>query len=237
MKIGILQCCSVLTEFQGQFGDYPDMIKNLLLEIDPNLDFLLYDIRQHDFPTTADECDAYITTGSRNSTYEELSWIPPFKKLIINLHQHKKKLVGICFGHQLIADALGGYTELSDKGWGVGISQNRILKKKAWMIPELEQLNIVVSHQDQVTELPPGAELIASSDFCPNYMYQIDNHILSIQGHPEFSKNYSETLMRHRAEKLGQETLQQGLGSLSLETHDRIMMQWIMNFYRDVNQT
>ena len=213
------------------------MFKKLFLEIDPTLEFQIYDIRQHDFPATPDECDAYITTGSRSSTYEALSWIPPFKQLIVNLHQHKRKLVGVCFGHQLIADALGGRTELSDKGWGVGISQNRILHKKAWMIPELEHINIVVSHQDQVTGLPPGAELIASSDFCPNYMYQIDKHILTIQGHPEFNKEYSETLMRHRAEKLGQGILKQGLESLSLEVHDRIMMQWIMNFYRDAGQT
>ena len=232
MKIGILQCCSVLAEFQERFGDYPDMFKTGFLEIDPRLEFRTYDIREHEFPTTPDECDAYITTGSRSSTYEDLPWIPPFKALIEELHRHKRKLVGVCFGHQLIADALGGYTELSDRGWGVGISCNQIVQKKSWMQPPLEQLNIVVSHQDQVTELPTGAELIATSAFCPNFMFQIGEHILTIQGHPEFSKAYSETLMRHRAEKLGEATLQHGLNSLELDIHDKIMMRWILNFFQ-----
>ena len=236
MKIGILQCCAVLPQFQEQFGDYPDMFIKLFHKIDPSITFDIFDIREHQFPMSLDQCDAYITTGSRTSTYEDLSWIPPFKQLIKDLYFAKKKLVGICFGHQLIADTLGGYTELSDKGWGVGVSKNNILVNKSWMNPELKQLNIIVSHQDQVTELPRGAELLASSDFCPNYMYQISNEILTIQGHPEFTKSYAETLMKYREEKLGSETLKLGLKSLEHDVHSDVMAQWMLNFVQDGRQ-
>lgn len=230
MKIGILQCCSVLPQFQSEFGDYPDMFKQLFWQVDPDLHFAIYDIRNHKFPNVLDECDAYITTGSRTSTYEDLDWIPPFKDLIQSIFNAKKKLVGICFGHQLIADTFGGYTELSDKGWGVGVSQNKIVKRKPWMKPPLDKLNIIVSHQDQVTELPEQSELLASSEFCHNYMYQIGNEILTIQGHPEFTKEYSGTLMKHRREKLGDITLKNGLDSLSLDVHNTIFAQWMINF-------
>jgi len=209
------------------------MFMRLFNEINPDIEFKIYDIRQHDLPEDVNECDSYITTGSRTSTYDELDWIPPFRNLFKDLFVAKKKLVGVCFGHQLISDTFGGYTELSDKGWGVGVSINKIIKSKPWMNPLLDEINIIVSHQDQVTQLPDDAELIAGSDFCPHYMYQIGNEILTIQGHPEFNKDYSETLMKHRKNKLGDAALQHGLNSLSLEVHADIVMRWIYNFMCD----
>ncbi len=230
MKIGILQCCSVLPQFQPQFGDYPDMFKAAFRDIDATFEYQVYDILKNEFPTDVNECDAYITTGSRRSTYEILDWIAPLKKLFLDLDQAQKKLVGICFGHQLLADTFGGRNEKSNKGWGVGISQNKILLRKSWMKPPLEVLNIIVSHQDQISELPPEAELLASSDFCPYYMIQLGENILSIQGHPEFSKEYSRTLMQHRVTMIGEPTLSIAEESLKLEVHSRILMQWIINF-------
>ncbi len=232
MKIGILQCCSVMPQFQKQFGDYPSMFINLFKEINPNLQFETYDLRENMTPTSLNECDAYITTGSRVSTYDTVDWIPVFKRLIIDLNDAQIKLVGVCFGHQLIADCLGGETRLSDKGWGVGVSINPVKKKKSWMKPALDQLNIVVSHQDQVIRLPENTEVLAGSDFCPNFMLQIGGHILTLQGHPEFSKQYSQTLMQHREDIIGRDRLQQGLKSISLPVHDKIMMQWIYQFMR-----
>lgn len=206
------------------------MFIRLFKEIDPEITFQIYDIRNNDYPKDLNECNAYITTGSRASTYDDLDWIPPLKQLFKDLYQAKVKLVGICFGHQLIADTFGGNTTKSDKGWGVGVSQNQVLKTQHWMKPELAQVNVIVSHQDQVTQLPDNAELLMESDFCPNYMYQIGNEILTIQGHPEFSKEYAETLMRHRESSIGNAAFHHGLSSLSLQVHDKELMQWIVQF-------
>jgi len=220
-----------MPQFQAQFGDYTDMFIQLFHEVDPAFEFIIYDLRKGDIPRDLDECEAYITTGSRVSTYDkDVAWIPPFIDLIRKLHKAKKKLVGICFGHQLIADALGGKTVNSDKGWGVGVSINQIDHTQPWMKPPLSSINIIVSHQDQVTELPNNAVLVAKSEFCPNYMIQIDEHILTIQGHPEFSKQYSETLMTHRKDLLGENTYRKGIASLSLKTDEKTVMQWIVNF-------
>lgn len=219
-----------MPQFQTEFGDYPDMFIHLFSEIDSTLQFQVYDLRKNQIPENLTECDAYITTGSRVSTYDSVDWIPAFKQLILDINEAKIKLVGICFGHQLIADCLDGQTTPSERGWGIGISTNDIKVSKSWMQPPLDQLNVVVSHKDQVTRLPVNAEILASSDFCPNFMLQIGEHILTVQGHPEFSKGYSKTLMKYRTDMIGKKRVDQGLDSLSLTVHDKILIRWIYQF-------
>ena len=231
MKIGILQCDSVLAEYQAQFGDYTDMIINLLHRSDPSVEFEIYPVVQCIYPTSIDECDAYITTGSKESVYDALPWLDSLKDFIRELYANDKKLVAICFGHQLIANTFNGQTHKSDKGWGVGVSKNRILQQQNWMQPPLErELRIVVSHMDQVSQLPDNSILLASSDFCPNFMYQVGRTILCMQGHPEFSKKYAETMMRHRRQKIGEATYAAAKRSLQLTVDDDIVSQWILNF-------
>jgi len=232
MKLGILQCDSVLEEYQPSFGNYPQMFVDLFKRVDPKIETQIYNVQFGEYPSSIHHCDAYVTTGSKASVYEDLDWLNQFKQFIIKLHDNKIKLAAICFGHQLIAEIFGGKTEKSDKGWGVGVSVNQIIKHKPWMQPPLDELNIIVSHQDQVITLPKGAELLGTSDFCPNYLYQLDNLILSIQGHPEFSKAYSEALMKHRIDRIGKNTLELGIQSLDLETHEKEFIDWILHFFR-----
>lgn len=142
-----------------------------------------------------------------------------------------KKLIGICFGHQLIAKALGGKVIKSPKGWGVGMSQNQIYQLKEWMRPSLNCFNLLVSHQDQVIELPTGAEILAGSDFCPNYMMQIGS-FFSVQGHPEFTKSYSRDLMVSREDSVNEIEFAKGMKSLELHEDDTIIAQWIVNFLK-----
>lgn len=230
MKLGILQCDSVLTEYQATFGNYPAMFIRLFAEFAPEMTFEIYNIEIGEYPQEDNECDAYITTGSKASVYDDLPWLNECKAFIRRLYTKKIKLIGICFGHQLIAEAFDGKTEKSNKGWGIGVSVNSIVSHMDWMQPQLETLNIIVSHQDQVTKLPTGAKLLATSEFCPNYCFQLGETIVAIQGHPEFSKEYAETLMRHRKQKLGDEVFTIGLNSLSKKTHDKIFVQWLINF-------
>ncbi len=230
LTLGILQCDSVLEQFQDQFSDYPDMFIHLFQSIMPDLEFAVYDVQNGHYPDNINECHAYISTGSRVSVYDDLDWLTPFKDFIRLLYQNKTKLVAICFAHQLVAEVYAGKAEKSERGWGVGVATDPVFKTMPWMTPPLEKLNLIVSHQDQVTRLPKDAILLAGNDFCPNFMYQIDEHILSIQGHPEFTKQYSQTLMEHRAVKIGEHTYQKALESLKLETNEKIVAHWILKF-------
>ncbi len=230
MKLGILQCDNVLPQYQPQFGNYPEMLMELFSRIDNTLEFRIFDVTQGHYPDNMADCDGYITTGSKASAYHDTPWISTLNDYIKRLDSQKIKLIGICFGHQLIAQALGGETQKADAGWGVGVANMPIKHIKTWMYPLKSTYSLLVSHQDQVIKLPKQAELLAGDSFCPNAMYQIGHHILSLQGHPEFSKDYAVTLMDHRAENIGQLTYQQGKNSLQQSVDDNLLAQWILAF-------
>ena len=111
------------------------------------------------------------------------------------------------------------------------MSTNKIIQQKPWMTPARHPFNLLISHQDQVVELPPGAEVLASNDACPNYMVQIGNN-LTVQGHPEFSKAYSQALIESRKDILDTNRYERGLQSLHQDKDDTIVAQWIVNFLK-----
>lgn len=230
MKIGILQTDSVRPELIDQFGDYPAMFQSLFNNVDPALSFETYDVKHGKYPNSIHECDGYVTTGSKASVYDNEAWIKNLRDYIIYLNQHDKKLLAVCFGHQLVAEAFGGKTEKSPKGWGVGIHTVQVHVKKSWMQFERDTFNVIVSHQDQVTQLPDNAELIAGNTFCPNSMFQLGDNILTIQGHPEFGKKYAETMMHYRADKLGETAVREGIESLKKPVDDLIIAKWFVAF-------
>ncbi len=233
MIIGILQTGSVKPEFSTLFGEYPAMLQSLLGDLDSHLRFKVYDVQNNGYPDDIHECDAYITTGSRASVYDSDPWIRVFQAFIITLDQQQKKLVAVCFGHQLVAQAFGGKTEKSDKGWGIGVHTCQIRKHKHWMKPAMQDYKLIVSHQDQVTRLPDNAELLAGNEFCPISMFQRGDNILAMQAHPEFSKAYAETLMRHRHNLLGKTVFNSGIRSLQSATDETGIAKWVLEFMVD----
>ncbi|ANG61307.1 GMP synthase [Marinobacterium aestuarii] len=233
MKIGILQCDDVQEQLQPAFGNYPQMFRDLMLRVDPQLEFAVYDVRLGELPVDIDECDAYITSGSRHGVLDGLAWVAELEGFVRRLDAGKKKFAGICFGHQLLARALGGEVEKSQRGWGVGVSFNQVDSRKAWMEPYKPAIDLVVSHQDQVSALPEGFEVLASSAFCPYYMLQYQDHMLSVQGHPEFSRDYSRALTLSRQNRIPPNRVREALHSLSAEVDDLLVMRWIINFFYD----
>jgi len=120
MKIGILQCDDVADELQPEFGNYSEMFERLLGEAASNLEFATYRAVDGGLPISVEECDAYITTGSKHGVNDGLAWVDKLEEFLLELAKAKRKFVGICFGHQVMAKALGG--AVSDRGWGIGMS-------------------------------------------------------------------------------------------------------------------
>ncbi len=232
MKLGILKTDTVRPEWVEQFGEYPDMFAALLQRAEPSLECITYDVQSGDYPADIDEVDAYLITGSKSSVYDDVPWIPPLIEFMRRLHAQKKKVVGICFGHQLIALALDGKTEKSPKGWGVGLHRHRFNQRPDWHDQGNPDLDILVSHQDQVTVPAAGAVVLAGSEFCENAVCQIGDHILSFQGHPEFVPEYSKAIMDLRREKITEPVYIAGVDSLAGKHQGDRVANWVMSFLR-----
>ena len=229
LHIGILQTDSVLEHLQPAHGDYPDMFMNLFLEQDPQIKFTNY-VVQEAMPEVVD-CDAYIVTGSRLSVYDDESWIFELAQFIARALNQQKKLIGICFGHQLMAHFFGGLVAPASAGWAVGIHTSQV-EKRSWMEGDAQDLGLLSSHKDQVQRLPEYAQLFASNDFCPMAGFTMNNQVITIQGHPEFNKNYAQALMSHRKEILGERVYAPGIDSLANDLHSQTFVRWALSFAR-----
>lgn len=230
MKIGILVCDSVEPTLAAQFGEFADMIQRGLSACS-QYQYVLFDAVNMQLPPADDDCDGYIITGSTDDAYADKPWINHLARWIRHCDQQRKPLIGICFGHQIIALALGGRVEKSAKGWGVGVSRaNRIMLDLPWMQPNKPLLDLLVFHQDQVIELPASMQVVASSEFCPNYMLAKDQHILTIQGHPEFSPEFEHGLLTYMQSVIGEAHYKAAVNSLSTAPDSALVMRWLSNF-------
>ena len=232
MKIGILKTDVVREEWVPRFGEYPDMFIRLLGDRAPDLQFEVYDAMNGEYPSDLDEVDAYLITGSKFSVYDDLPWIHELLAFIRRIFEHGKKIVGICFGHQAVAQALGGETRKADAGWGVGIHHHRFAERPPWLDDGDLSFSVLVSHQDQVTANADGARTLAGSEFCPNAVCQIGDQVLTLQGHPEFVPEYSLEIMDFRRERIGEDRYAAGTASLAEAPATDRMANWIINFLR-----
>ena len=233
MRIGILQADVLREELQPEFGEYSRMFEGVLgaaaLATGRCASFGVYDVLHGEYPARVDACDGYVVTGRRESVYDDLPWIRQLANYVRELHAVRKKLIGICFGHQLIAHCLGGETRSARGGWAVGVHRMRVLGTDAWMTPRRAEVGLLSSHKDQVAALPPGARLLGATSFCPHASFALGEHILTFQGHPEFSKGYAEALMRAREDLIG-DAFAPGIASLSAATDEAVVGRWIVNF-------
>lgn len=232
MVIGLLQCDDVAPELRGRHGNYPEMFEALFHRVDPSLTFRVWRCLDGEIPADVEAVDAWLTTGSKFGVNDDLPWITDLEAFVRALWVAGKPLVGICFGHQLMGRALGGEVAKSGRGWGVGLSFNRVTERADWMTPWQPGLDLLVSHQDQVERLPKGARVLGGSDFCPVYLMQVGEHFLGVQGHPEFTPAYSRDLMALRADQVGHHRVREGEASLSAPVDDTLMVRWILAFMR-----
>jgi GMP synthase-like glutamine amidotransferase len=188
MKIGILQTGHVAEALQPENGDYDSIFVNFLDGY--GFEFQNYPVVDGIFPDGPEDCDGWLITGSKHGAYEDHDWIPPLEDLIRAIRATGRPMIGVCFGHQIIAQALGGKVEKYPGGWAVGRHeydmQGRKIALNAW-------------HQDQVTRAPEGAEVICSNDFCTNAALLYGDNIFTIQPHPEINRTYMQGLIEVRA--------------------------------------
>ena len=232
MQIGILGCDDVSDRYRHLNGNYLDMFRRLLSPHLPDATFRWYDVHKGELPSSPDECDAYVCTGSRYSVYDDREWIGALKAHLRALDEAKKPFVGICFGHQVLAEAFGGEVGRADGGWGVGIHPMDVIRTESWMEPRKEECKLQYMHGDQVQRVPPNGVVLAAAPHCPVAMFTVGETMLGIEGHPEFSASYVEALLRERKLRIGEETTEKALASLDQPADDQVVGRWIANFIR-----
>ena len=165
--------------------------------------------------------------------YDDLPWIADLVDFLHRVRAAGTKIVGVCFGHQLIAHFFGGEVGPAGAGWAVGVHTSSITSAQPWMgAAPRDAIALLSSHKDQVLTLPDDAELYATNDFCPLAGFVVGDQIMTIQGHPEFAKSYSKALMDFREEILGPETYAAGVASLAEEIHPETFGRWVVDFMR-----
>lgn len=199
MKLGILKTGHPPEPLAARFGGYPDMFRQLL---GPQThDYTVFAADQGELPATPTACDAWLVTGAACGVYDDLPWIGPLMDFL-RAARGQAALVGVCFGHQVMAQAFGGQVIKSPKGWGVGAHDYQVLTVEPWMDEEASVIRLPASHQDQVVVPPPGAEPFAASDFTPyGSLVWRDQPAMSLQLHPEFDPAYAIALIEARRGK------------------------------------
>ena len=228
MKYCVLDNDVLDPEVAPLYTSYGAMFERLLRGAGAQGTFEIFNTTLGQYPASFEDFDAVLLTGSRADAFSQEPWVRVLRARVDELLQARKKLIGICFGHQLVALCLGARVGRAAQGWGVG----RLTYQ--WHAPELAagrtELSLLASHQDQVFELPPGAKLLASSEFCPVAAFSVGQHVFCVQPHPEFVEDYNAYLMGKRREVLGEDTYNTGICSLALD-HDGLVVAHVMRAF------
>jgi len=222
MLIGILQTGIAPDSLIEHSGDYPDMFARLLQG--HGFRFETYRVVDGQMPADVTACDGWLITGSRHGVYEDHPWIAPLEEFIRTAFAARVPVVGICFGHQIVAQAMGGTVERHAGGWAVGATDydfgDRTLTLNAW-------------HRDQVTQAPAGARVIASNAFCANAALMYDDRALTVQAHPEFQPAFVDGLIQTRGRGVvPDDVLASASARLGTPLQDQTMAAQIAAFFK-----
>ena len=225
MKLAILETGRPPGQLADEFGDYPAMLGGLL---GPGFEIETFDVQAGELPRDRDAYDGILITGSPAGVYDPLPWIAPLLDFIRTAGD--SKMVGICFGHQAMAQALGGAVEKSDKGWSTGLHHYDVVRTEPWM-DDAAPIAIPASHQDQVVVRPPNTDIVAASEFTPLAAFAwTDRPAISFQFHPEFSPGYAQALIRQRYDVVPDPDA--AIASLDAPNDTARVGAWIRNFLR-----
>ena len=231
-KITLLLCDTYPGLLPESIPSHESMFYDLFRPINPEISFNINRVMDGELPKQFDPNTLYLIPGSNNAAYDDLPWIFKLQDWIREAAARKVPLVGICFGHQLIAQALGGHVERFPGGWGVGIREMEVLDADLFHYSPDRKMRLIVNHHDQVTSLPDGAMPLATSGFCRYEGFRIGQHILTFQGHPEFTVDYERHLLLNHSEGEEDVVKQRALETLeTMRPQGNVVAEFMLGFY------
>ncbi len=230
MKINILLCDTFPGLLPPEIPSYTAMFTRLFDRCQSGLEYEVFNAFAGELPEII-QGSLYLITGCNQSVYDDTPWIKALLSWIVQADAAKAKLTGICFGHQAVAAALGGRVIRAPQGWGMGLRQSRLLTTDGAPFVD-ETVSLLYNHHDQVVKMPPEARCLVSSAFCPIEAMAVGRHILTFQGHPEYTAGYERHLLLHHSRGEDPGVIARALDSVKTDFHQGpAVAQWILRFY------
>lgn len=231
MRLTILQTGLVPVSLADRFPSYPEMFRAMFERDGARLDYEVVRVEAGQPLPDPKSCEAVVITGSSAGVYETHSWLPPLRDFIRGAYAARTKMVGICFGHQVIADALGGEVRKSEKGWGLGRHSYEVVPFRPHFDLPRASLSIACSHQDQVIVPPSEARVILRSPFAPNAgLAYANGAVLSVQPHPEFDDVYARALIELRRGRAPEDVIDAANASMCQPSDSPLLVRAISRF-------
>lgn len=237
LTIGILECGENRAEWLAEHGHLADWFKPFLSNAaSVPLQYRTFKVHADQLPECVDDADAWLITGSPASVYEHPSWQAALTDFLLEAAV-EKPIIGICYGHQLMHQIMGGSVEEVEQ-WGIGVHEYDVVHTPTWVAEndKLSSLRILASHQDQVTSAAPNTKILASSKFCPIAVSLIGNKVLTMQAHPELTPELARVVYAFRREIQGDELTDRAIDSTSNEIDADVFGRWIVRFVNHVNE-
>lgn len=229
-RLGLLLVGHVAATSTHIAGDYPELFARLL---GPDVELVRYDLDHDRFPDSVRECDGWILSPSRCSVYDAHPWIASAEDLLRELLATETPYVGICFGHQLAAQALGAPVQRAVDGWQVGVHDYEVVASRPWMRPPQASLALIASHEDQVMTVPDGSDLLVRAPGCPIAGLTIGERAWTLQPHPEFVPELADDLLGRRVELIGASEVATARATLTRPLDRQLVAGWIRSFFAD----
>ncbi|MDP3519430.1 MAG: hypothetical protein Q8S02_02295 [Hydrogenophaga sp.] len=231
LRIAVLLTNDDTSLFAARFPNDGEKVVQLLQPLRPSWTFEVVPVKDGVLPASPQAFDGYVITGSPASVNDDrLPWVGPLLDFIWAVDAARQPLIGLCFGHQAVARALGGRVERNAAGWGLGAALTNWPAPRPWMTPFKGRTTLMAAHNEQVTLMPEGAECLGGSDFCPIGSMQIGQHIWTTQYHPEMPLVFMQALLGYLNDKLDAATLARAHGSLTTAADVQLFGQWMVQF-------
>lgn len=234
MKLTIIQTGDVPEPLRPTYGPYYQMFERMFDAARPGFTYEMVTSYDGNALPDPSQLEGIVITGSAAGVYDDLDWLEPLRNFIRSAYAARTPMLGVCFGHQIMADALGGDVRKSEKGWGLGRHVYRVLARPGFMADAPETLSVACSHQDQVIVAPPEAEVILASDFTPNAgLFYRNGRAVSFQPHPEFDEPYARALAELRRGRAPDTVVATAESSFTKASDSARMGGYLAQFFAD----